>query len=751
MSSFFHVQGSVYEHPILKRDSASRCCNAHPDSRSLDDAMVEFEQLLLNKSFLLTLIDTLERQPLITISERSNIASLLTVVLMGQQLDYLSEVLKMLLTRLIEQSVASRQPKLMLRRCDSLCEKLLSNWLALAQHDGIRNGAAGKSLFLMYKAVKHQVESGPVDAVTHQARYSLSEQRLLREKVDALPIMLYLQHPSMCATNAQGEENIYATPPVQCRVLNCDTVKQVKIKLLDALYGNSPARFRTSHNDVDLEWIHASHGAITLKDDDASSERDEFGCVRINTLQHYGMREQAVVSLVFRNTCSAQSSACGHCSSSSASSTSSCSASSSPATYSLSSTPQLLLPQGGGANCHVMGSSSGVSSASCQACSNADIYQRTRNCRHATIARYEQKQSNKKKWHLVRPDYGCQSMLLASYDKHSNIYLSSKRGQEYPFPKQISPPSSTSTIAELYLTRLLSTKGTLQQFIDDFFNQALSTDKNSGAVSPGLKWLFDIYDSAALDLDIGDDVVHAWKSNSLNLRFWSNIINNPDFIFDVEKSSSVDSCLTVIAQTLMDACSQNEHIRLGKDSPSSKLLFAKDIPRYRAMVKKFYAAIREQPVVEGDKLNRWLHSISTKYSSDLNTMHALKELYSYTSKYETELVELLDDDPMCRRMNLSHKLDAISASLSYYTVPRLPINQSLTMRSHKTNPGIAMGVQSYSNCLTLSSRATNNNTILLPTGNKTLQPALIMPPPPNSHPPICTQAFQYQTHYPARN
>lgn len=66
---------------------------------------------------------------------------------------------------------------------------------------------------------------------------------------------------------------------------------------------------------------------------------------------------------------------------------------------------------------------------------------------------------------------------------------------------------------------------------------------------------------------------------SLPLRFWVNFIKNPDFVFDIYKTNTVDSCLSVIAQTFMDSCSTTEH-RLGKDSPSNKLLFAKDIPKY---------------------------------------------------------------------------------------------------------------------------------------------------------------------------
>ena len=55
-------------------------------------------------------------------------------------------------------------------------------------------------------------------------------------------------------------------------------------------------------------------------------------------------------------------------------------------------------------------------------------------------------------------------------------------------------------------------------------------------------------------------------------------------MFDINKSNIVDSCLSVVAQTFMDACSTSDH-RLGKDSPSSKLLYAKTSPSTRIGLK----------------------------------------------------------------------------------------------------------------------------------------------------------------------
>ena len=64
-----------------------------------------------------------------------------------------------------------------------------------------------------------------------------------------------------------------------------------------------------------------------------------------------------------------------------------------------------------------------------------------------------------------------------------------------------------------------------------------------------IKYLFDFLDDEATCAKISDtDVLHTWKNNSLALRFWVNLIKNPEFVFDINKSAIVDSCLSVIAQ-----------------------------------------------------------------------------------------------------------------------------------------------------------------------------------------------------------
>lgn len=46
-------------------------------------------------------------------------------------------------------------------------------------------------LFMLFKAIKHQIDKGPVDALSGEARYSLSQERLLRLTVNTKQMVRY--------------------------------------------------------------------------------------------------------------------------------------------------------------------------------------------------------------------------------------------------------------------------------------------------------------------------------------------------------------------------------------------------------------------------------------------------------------------------------------------------------------------------------------------------------------------------------
>lgn len=57
-----------------------------------------------------------------------------------------------------------------------------------------------------------------------------------------------------------------------------------------------------------------------------------------------------------------------------------------------------------------------------------------------------------------------------------------------------------------------------------------------------------------------------------------------------------------------------------QDSPSNKLLFAKDIVHYRKLVEKYFTDIREQPPLSDQEMNAFLADISRVRVSDTCTL-----------------------------------------------------------------------------------------------------------------------------------
>lgn len=43
---------------------------------------------------------------------------------------------------------------------------------------------AGEPLFMLFCAIKQQMEKGPIDSITGEARYSLSEDKLIRQQIE---------------------------------------------------------------------------------------------------------------------------------------------------------------------------------------------------------------------------------------------------------------------------------------------------------------------------------------------------------------------------------------------------------------------------------------------------------------------------------------------------------------------------------------------------------------------------------------
>ncbi|XP_042155497.1 plexin-A2-like [Oncorhynchus tshawytscha] len=563
----------IEDHPVLRELEVSG-----NGQLSTEKALKLFAQLINNKVFLLTFIRTLEFQRSFSMRDRGNVASLIMTALQGK-LEYATDVLKHLLSDLIDKNLESKNhPKLLLRRTESVAEKMLTNWFAFLLHRFLKE-CSGEPLFMLYCAIKQQMEKGPIDAITGEARYSLSEDKLIRQQIEYKTLILNCVNPD--------NEN---SPEIPVKVLNCDTITQVKEKILDACYKNMPYSQRPRAVDMDLEWRQGRMARVVLQDEDITT-KIENDWKRLNTLMHYQVSDRCVVALVPKQTSS----------------------------YNIPPSASIS---------------------------------RTSISRYDSSFRYTgSPDSLRSRAPMITPDLesGVKVWHLVKNHEHGD----QKEGDR-----------GSKMVSEIYLTRLLATKGTLQKFVDDLFETLFSTVHRGSALPLAIKYMFDFLDEQADKHGIHDqDVRHTWKSNCLPLRFWVNVIKNPQFVFDIHKSSITDACLSVVAQTFMDSCSTSEH-RLGKDSPSNKLLYAKDIPNYKSWVERYYADINRLPAISDQDMNAYLAEQARLHSTEFNMLSALNEIYSYVSKYSEEITMALEQDEQAKKQRLAYKVEQLISAMS---------------------------------------------------------------------------------------
>lgn len=295
-----------------------------------------------------------------------------------------------------------------------------------------------------------------MDAITHEARYSLSEEKLLREQITHSPVTLHIVQEDL-------DEKI------QCKVLDCDTISQVKSKILDGLFKNTPYSMRPSIHEVDLEWRHGRGGHLTLQDEDLTTKAIGGQWKKLNTLAHYGVKESAVMSLIVKQN--------------------------SADIYNNSYNAKQHHPAHG---FYLNNSQSHIIMNNDLDCLQSPA--------PAAGVRY---------FHLVKPLMFAD--IARNIDDHhlkiKNMAMSINvlGSQGMQMLSASNADRTNKTIPEIFLTRLLATKGTIQKFVDDFFQTILHVDD---ALPPAVKWLFDLLDDAANRHGIVDaDIVHAWKSN----------------------------------------------------------------------------------------------------------------------------------------------------------------------------------------------------------------------------------------------
>ncbi|CAL8323534.1 unnamed protein product [Lota lota] len=491
-----------------------------------DDSCSALAQLLKEPLFLTSMVHALEEQKTFTIQNKCTVASLLTVVL-HRDLGYLTEVMEQLLRAAMEQP-SNGQPKMVLRRTQSIVEKVLTNWMSVCLYGFLRE-SVGQHLFFLVSALTQQIAKGPVDSVTEKALYTLSEDWLLWQAQDFTPVKLQV----VFVVDGDGQ----LSEPLEVAALSCDTVDQVKLKILAVFKAKFGFAYNIPLRDIRLELEQGPLVFVALEEVDHSSE--VIGEVTmLNTLRHYKVPDKATVKVL-------------------------------------------------STGCHPpLASQSSLK---------------------------DDQDFSVKYFHLIDPEV-CE-------DQSRN-------------------PQRKLKLKEVHLTKLLSTKVAVHSYVVNLFRGIWGV--GPGKTPPAIKHFFDFLDAQAARMKISDpEVLHIWKTNSLPLRFWVNILKNPQFVFDMEKSAHLDGCLSVIAQAFMDSFSLTE-TQLGKHAPTNKLLYAKDIPQFKQEVKAYYKCIREQQPITTAEFKDFLLEESKKHDNEFNEVVALRELYKFIHQYFTEVEQKLE-------------------------------------------------------------------------------------------------------------
>ena len=472
------------------------------------------------------------------------------------------------------------------------------------------------SLFLLLfqlhavNAIKSQAEKGPIDYYTHEARYTLAEERLLKQQIEfnVINLIVFKIH------GLNNEKSEY-----QVKVLDCDCISQVKNKIIDVVFKNVPKSKRPEMNNVILEHNYMLNQTYSLKrnntqianangtmlqlngqlktqqpiygqnliledDDDTTQTIDNWR--QINTVKHYQLMNNSIITMrilneqpytsdrlndqslsytIYDNYTDSQTGHLYECINSDITTNlliknrqyfdqtlvnkysvnqnqnlpdmldiqqnlQSLSDSSeelnnrknlnnsiygynSQASTMMSNRllkqQQMPLLGGGSSNGSTkqftLGNSKRAPTSKNTINSSYNVYYTLNNKKTSgsnTLMRTNDQIEATRHFHLSKD--------LDQLDNSINNSTSSTLRKTIK-SRADDLTQNKKLIKEIYLTRLLTTKGTLQKYIDDFFNSVLVCDNETPIV---VKWLFDLLDDAVEMHGIQDpEIIYAWKCN----------------------------------------------------------------------------------------------------------------------------------------------------------------------------------------------------------------------------------------------
>ena len=256
----------------------------------------ELYNCLDNEQFLTSVIKVLDNN--LSAEEKSNISAFI-VIIFCDKFDYLTDILMSNLSSLVNKSLEFKQERAFLRQSQSVFEKMVNHWIGLLMYPYLKQNVS-KPLYHLYRSLRDTVFKGPVDCMTGQARYTLSQESQLRTQIcdkELNPIKNFLINVI---------ENTSAEDSIKVKVLSCDTITQVKYKIILKFYGPTWS-YRPQIDDFALFYLgdqgSGSATPIELLDRDTTSYIDASGYRKINTLSHYKLtKENLKFAIVNKNT-----------------------------------------------------------------------------------------------------------------------------------------------------------------------------------------------------------------------------------------------------------------------------------------------------------------------------------------------------------------------------------------------------------------------------------------------------------------
>ncbi|XP_048214207.1 plexin-C1 isoform X2 [Perognathus longimembris pacificus] len=258
------------------------------DANDKNESLTALGALICNKSFLVTVIHTLEKQKNFSVKDRCLFASFLTIALQTK-LVYLTSILEVLTRDLMEQS-SNMQPKLMLRRTESVVEKLLTNWMSVCLSGFLRE-TVGEPFYLLVTTLNQKINKGPVDVITCKALYTLNEDWLLWQVPEFNTVAL-----NVVFEKIPENESADVCRNISVNVLDCDTIGQAKEKIFQAFLSKNGSPYGLQLSEIGLE-LQVGTRQKELLDIDSSSVILEDGITKLNTIGHYEISNGSTIKV----------------------------------------------------------------------------------------------------------------------------------------------------------------------------------------------------------------------------------------------------------------------------------------------------------------------------------------------------------------------------------------------------------------------------------------------------------------------